>query len=390
MFVDKYIIRQQNEATVLEEIIQFSPISRAAVSQKTGLNKATVSDITRKLIEDKLISEIGSGESSTSGGRKPIMLTFNKYVGTVLSLDLGYDYAASSLSYLDGELIFGEKQKNLFINKENVLTVIHDIIKNYQAYPNQGEFGIVGITIAIHGIVEENQIIFTPYYDLDQMELYTELTKLYPYPIFLENEANLTAIAESTFSSQYDQLVSLSIHSGIGAGIIINGKLYKGRRGRAGEIGHSTLIPHGKKCPCGNEGCLEQYASENAILKKYQQLTGESLVSPDFLAQKYSENQPEAGTVIAEMTDYLTIGVNNVITNFAPEIVYLNSPIIRRIPEIAENIAIGLTSSFNRHVIIVSSSLGSKASLYGAASVSIKNFLNIKNLKLIDTKTIQF
>src|SRR5699024_1484786 len=109
-------------------------------------------------------------------------------------------------------------------------------------------------------------------YDLDQIDLAFELQQALDMPVYVENEANLTALAETSFSTNKLNLVSVSIHSGIGAGIIINGELYHGRNGHSGEVGHMILYPHGVACPCGNKGCLEQYCSEKAILQQYRLL----------------------------------------------------------------------------------------------------------------------
>ncbi|HAT4801695.1 TPA: winged helix-turn-helix transcriptional regulator, partial [Clostridioides difficile] len=109
MVTDKYTIREMNERLVLEQIIKNGPISRASIASTIGLNKATISAITKKLIDESLVHEIGIGNSTHSGGRKPILLVFNKCAGISLSMDIGYDYIFSSLSYLDGTIINSKK-----------------------------------------------------------------------------------------------------------------------------------------------------------------------------------------------------------------------------------------------------------------------------------------
>lgn len=382
MLVDKYMIRKQNEAMVLEQIIKQRTISRADVAKTTRLNKATVSEITASLIEKNLVVELGEGSSAKQGGRKPMLMGFNKQAGYTLNFDLGYNYISSSLTYLDGSFVETKKIKNFSVNRDNVMAILAEIIDDHQEKCQASStYGIVGITIAIHGIVENNQITFTPYYNLAQMDLVGELGKLFAIPVRLENEANLTAIAEATFSSRDFEIVSLSIYSGIGAGIIMNNQLHKGKAGKAGEVGHSTLFPNGRTCPCGNQGCLEQYCSEKAILEAYSKQTG-TKSELDMLIKDYQSDDPIAIKLIEEMAFHLSIGINNLICHFSPETIFLNSAIIRRIPEMLPLITSHLSSSFNQEVTLVNSPLGANATLYGGAAVSIRHFLAINSLDL--------
>ena len=386
MVTDKYVIREQNASLVMEQIVQHAPISRASLSSNIGLNKATVSDITKKLLEDKLIEEIGIGASSHSGGRKPILLQLNNKAGLSIAIELGYDFISTMVTYLDGEVVFYNKERGTFITKENVLSHIASIIDKYEKISNLTTYGIIGIGIAIHGIVNDNNILFTPYYDLDKIELYEELTKLYPYPIHIESEANLTAIGESTFSTEFNNLISLSIHSGIGAGIIIDGQLFTGLDGRAGEVGHSILYPNGKSCPCGNKGCLEQYCSDKVLLEQLKDRKQLSDITPDLLAELYYAHDSIVLEIVQQHCYNLSKGINNIMTFFAPKVIFMNSSVIRRIPEILSLISDNLESSFNKDIIIENSSLGSKASLFGATALNIRNFLNISHLKIMNAE----
>ncbi|MFV0529065.1 MAG: ROK family protein [Lachnospiraceae bacterium] len=385
MVIDRYLIRQQNESAVLGQIVQSGPISRAAIAGRMRMNKATVSEITKKFIDDQIIEELGLDDRSRNRGRKAILLRLNKRAGVSLCIDLGSDYVSSCITYLDGEIIDAKKEKNLKIHKGNAAATVLGIIRQYEEEQPKSLYGIIGVTIAVHGIIHENKILFTPNYDLDEIPLHEELSRQCKYPVFIENEANLTAVAEATFSSEYPQLVSISIHSGIGAGVIINGSLYTGREGKAGEIGHSILVPHGKPCSCGNHGCLECYCSETAILKKYMELTNTAEATADTIKEAYEAKDAAAIECIQEMAEYLAVGINNLIVSFAPEIIFLNNPILRRIPDIVDKIRENLPSSFSSSVEIRNSTLGSKAALFGAASVNIMNFLQVDRLNLVDT-----
>ena len=257
---NKFNIRKFNIVEILNLLFKKPNISRIDISKLINLNKASVSEIVALLVEKNLVSEIGTGSSSSSGGRKPILLKINEKAGCSLGIDLGIDYVSFLLTDLNRNVLFYDYYEEI-INKNNVIEIIVKVITSLEGVFKEYEYGLIGATLAVHGRVFDNKIKFTPYYDLDKMDLIKELSLLMPnINFYIENESNLAAVGEFENSvDPLDNAVVINVHSGIGAGIIINSKLYTGFEGRAGEIGHSVLIPNGKECPCGNKGCFEQY-----------------------------------------------------------------------------------------------------------------------------------
>lgn len=387
MLTDRYSIREKNEQYVISIINQKPKISRAEVAKESGLNKATVSDIVNKLVKEKLLIEVGSGISSVVGGRKPILLQLNKQAGVSLSIDLGYDYLSVVLTNLNGELLDTYKEV-ILITKENVVDLCLKTIEGFQKKANHTPYGIVGVAIAIHGIVYDNSILFTPYYDLNEIDLYSILTEKTGLPIHLENEANLTALAEVSHAPSHNNIVSISIHSGIGAGIIIDSELYYGRDGRSGEIGHTILFPDGTPCPCGNRGCLEQYSSEKAILQKYNKLNHTDNLTLRNLKIDFYHKESIAVQLIQQFASFIATGINNVIVSFGPENVYVNSNFIIEIPEILSLIENEMDSSFSKNVPILLSKLGENAILIGATALNLQEFFHIPSVKLELSKSL--
>lgn len=381
-------IRENNSLLVLSEIMNNPKISRAKVSEITGLNKATVSEIVKKLINDDYVIETGAGKSSSAGGRRPILLTINNKAGISVSFDVRYDRISYLFTYLDGDKI-NYDTREIEINKSNIIDVITEIVDKSKPHFEEMPFGIVGVTISIHGIVFDNNIEFTPYFDIDNLNLKEILEEKLELPIYIENEANLTALAESAFDNAHNNLISLSAHTGIGAGIILDGKLYRGVRGRSGEIGHTVLYPNGLPCPCGNLGCLEQYCSPKAVLRNFQQIKSNPKLSFDDLVAAYNQEDKEALNLIMQFAKDFGIGMMNVIGNYDPEIVYINSEIIEGIPEIINLLNRYLSMTIYKDVRLKKSNLGIKASLYGAMVLNLKEFLHVDNIDFnFDTKNI--
>lgn len=382
MTTDKYSLRENNEQLVLATLIEQPSISRAQISKLIGLNKATVSDIANKLIEKQYIIEIGNGDSTTSGGRKPILLQINKQAGLTLNIDLGYDYVSYLVTYLNGEVV--EKETiPVLVNQTNCVELIQQTLLKATNLAEVTSYGIVSISIAIHGIVFDKQILFTPYYDLDQINLVDQLSQQIDIPIYIENEANLAALAEKTFSTAVANLVTISIHSGVGAGVVINNELYHGRNGRSGEIGHTTLYPLGKDCPCGNKGCLEQYSSQRAVLASLQKLKNDATLSLADLISFYKSGDTETSQLIEEFAFHISIGINNVIASYGPEKVYLNSTLVNEIPSLLSLIRKNIVSSFSLKTPIENSTLAEEAILLGGAGLSIQQFFHLPTFPLI-------
>ncbi|GEK88855.1 Sugar kinase of the NBD/HSP70 family, may contain an N-terminal HTH domain [Alkalibacterium putridalgicola] len=379
MFRMKNNIRENNSLLVLSEIMNRPEISRAMISEVTGLNKATVSEIVRKLIQDDYVIEIGPGKSTSSGGRRPILLTVNKKAGISISFDVRYDRISYLITYLDGEKIDYTIEETE-ITKHNIVDYITTVVNDFRSNMKETPFGIIGVTISIHGIVDNNQIEFTPYFDLDHLDLVHLLEEELDLPVHIENEANLSALAESAFDTEHKKLISFSAHTGIGAGIILDGQLYRGYKGRSGEIGHTVLYPNGISCPCGNQGCLEQYCSTKSILRKFQQLKGDPSLTFDDLVDAYHQKDSATLNMILQFAKDFGIGLMNVIGNYDPEIVYINSEILEEIPELISLLNHYLNMTIYKNVPIKQSALGRKASLYGATVMNLKEFLHVDNV----------
>lgn len=380
MFKMKSSIRENNSILVLSEIINRPEVSRAMISELTGLNKATVSEIVRRLIDDNYVIEIGPGKSTSSGGRRPILLTVNKKAGVSISFDVRYDRISYLITYLDGEKIdYTTEEKEM--SKDNIVDSIASVVDHAKNTMDECPFGIIGVTVSIHGIVYDNKIEFTPYFDLDEIDLVAELEERIDLPVHIENEANLSALAEAAFDTEHKSIISFSAHTGIGAGIILDGKLHRGNKGRSGEVGHTVLYPNGTNCPCGNQGCLEQYCSTKAIVRKYQLLKDDPALTFEDLVESYHQKDSSTLNLILQFAKDFGIGLMNVIGNYDPEVVYINSEILEEIPELISLLNHYLSMTIYKNVPLKESILGRKASLYGATVMNLQSYLHVDNVE---------
>jgi len=381
-----HVVKKGNKSLVLDKIINNSPISRAAVANQTGLNKGTVSSLVSELLEDHLIYESGPGESS--GGRRPVMLLFNKFAGYSIGIDIGVNYLLGVLTDLDGN-IYQEKImsfKNLSYTEieENLFNIIDFLISSAPSSPH----GIVGIGVGVPGIVDNNgDILLAPNLNWTNVNLKTTLQKKYNLPVIIENEANAGAYGEKRFGAgkEFDNIIYVSAGIGIGVGLILNGSLYKGSNGFSGELGHMTIQVNGSKCRCGNDGCWELYASEQALINKA------GLLDIPFPSDKESdlnnlvtlaENGNKQVISLFEQTgDYLGVGINNIINIFNPQQVIIGNRMASSKKWLKESLNKRVTNQalwFQRSDLQIDfSELSTLSSALGVAAFSIENFLSV-------------
>lgn len=382
MVGSKELIRDMNRKSVLETIINEGPLSRAAISKKLGLTKATISAIVQDLLDTSYVEEIGSDD--TLQGRKPILLQFCSQNGFIIALDLGVSSTTCMICDLLGRncRLF---QYPFHPTRQNLLPFLTQILQTHLSGLPSVPFGVVGISIGIHGTVRDNQILFTPNYDLAGFPLSAKLEQLFHIPVLLENEANLSALAEKTFVENHRNLIHISIHSGVGAGLILEHTLYTGFNGAAGEFGHTIIEPNGIPCPCGSCGCLEQYISDPAICRFYRQ---EALLPPSaecelsHLAAAYLAKEPGAIRTVEHFIKYLSLGIYNLWHLFSPDCIIINSQLVSYLPDLISLLEKRLPDQFSSSCLLKGSSLQDTGVLLGGVKICTSNFLHIQKLCL--------
>ncbi|AWV35847.1 ROK family transcriptional regulator [Paenibacillus sp. FSL H7-0716] len=374
---DQALVKKINKSIVLHTIRRNSPLSRAKVSEMTGLNKATVSNLVAELCAQELVTEVGPGQSS--GGRKPLMLHFNSMAGSVIGIELRVKQLTAVLCDLSGGILF-ESDFSLDNHAlpyvlERMKKTISDLIDKAPESP----YGIVGIGVGVPGMVDENGVVlFAPNLGWEMVDLRGILEAEFAVPVTIDNEANAGAQGELNFGAAKDvrHLLYISAGSGIGSGIIIGGELYKGARGYAGETGHMTIEAQGKPCSCGSRGCWELYASEKTYDHSEFSLPAHTTQE---LVRYAAAGQEDALRHFSSMGEYLGIGVTNLINSFNPELIVIGGALseaeawlgkpLRRV--VAER-----TLPYHKQQLeITFSKLGSRGTMIGAGFSAVMHFL---------------
>lgn len=377
------VIKTENQALLLKHIVNEKEICRNKLSKLSNLSSTSVSSIVSILLKHSLIYESHMGDASGSGGRRPMYLKFNSNAGSIISIDVKSNSIDSALSTLNGEVLNHIQFKKYKIDENLLIEELYSIIDKHLVSQPNTPYGIVGIGIAIHGVVLDNIIRFTPNYALAYMDIHNKISNKYNIPTFIENEANLGALGEFVFSAHQTSLININLQNGVGAGIIEDNNLLIGQNGYIGEIGHSILFPNGKACSCGRKGCLEQYTSDEAIIRKISKhknvgrLTIENII-------EYARNQDEfVMDILEQSAEYLSVGINNLICSHDPEIIIINSKVFNYFPHLIDIISKSLVSQFTEKSLVKVTKLEGKSTLYGCTALVLQNFLKFKEIKFI-------
>ncbi|TRN25897.1 MULTISPECIES: sugar metabolism global transcriptional regulator Mlc [Vibrio] len=334
-------IKQVNAGRVYKLIDQKGPISRIDLSKESELAPASITKITRELIEAHLIHET-TVQEAISRGRPAVGLQTNNEGWQFLSMRLGRGYLTIALHELGGDVLIDTKIDIHEIDQDDVLQrLLFEIDEFFQTYAEQlGR--VTSIAITLPGLVNSDQgiVLQMPHYNVENLALGPEIYKATGLPVFVANDTRAWALAEKLFghSQDVDNSVLISIHHGLGAGIILDGRVLQGRHGNIGELGHIQIDPQGKRCHCGNIGCLETVASSQAIREQVAEriAAGEASslsekahddITIEDICAAAAEGDPLAVDVVETLGRYLGSAIAIVINLFNPEKVLIGGVI---------------------------------------------------------------
>jgi predicted NBD/HSP70 family sugar kinase len=267
-------LRTHNLALALREVATAArPVSRAGIAAATGLTRATASTLVDTLIAGGLVRETGTSPRP-GGGRPGTGLVLERRGVAGLGLEVNVDYLAACVVDLTGtvrhrRVVVGDQRglgpRRVVEGLGRLLCEVVEEAAGEQLTPAGAVLGVPGLVDPASG-----RLLLAPnlgWREVDLPALLSEQAGLSDVRVSVENEAALAALADLYSGSVGTSFVHVSGEVGIGAGIVLDGELYRGRHGWSGELGHATVEPDGPRCSCGARGCLEQYAGQEAILR---------------------------------------------------------------------------------------------------------------------------
>lgn len=298
--------KQHNRDLVLRTIFNNETVSRAEVARVTSLTRTTVSDVVNGLLMESLVEEFGRGESI--GGKSPILLRVVADSRYLMGLNLGQEKFIGAIVNLRGEIKEMVEVPVHDDNGQNALEAVSQIISRLVRTKLKP---IVAIGVGTPGLVNTREGVVLNAVNLDWQDLPLGqlLQKKFKLPVSILNDSQATAIGEYVYSGKADEgnLIVVNVKHGIGAGILINGRLFQGDGGGAGEIGHVVVQENGEFCRCGKQGCLETVSSAHAVLRQL------NMTSIDQVQSALEAGDANALRIITKAAHYLGISLANLI-----------------------------------------------------------------------------
>ncbi len=335
---DRFLIRSINQSVLLNLIRANGPISRPQLATLSGLSQVTVIKITNALIDRHLILEKDYAEST--GGRRAGLLEINPEGGFAVGLiPQQYSLTAVILN-LNSDLVYSQ-QWNITL-RDNYPQAIDLFVQCIEElFSNSGipREKIIGVGLGMSGLIdaERGYCIDSWIMNWQNVEISRPLEARLGIPVFLDNDVNCLAIYEKLFGQgqPYHHFLVVAIGGGVGLGIVVNGDLYRGAFGGAGEFGHTAVATEGRRCACGNHGCLETYISDSGIVKNYLEYVHTTTYSLEkgiqeptaFEVVERARNGDEAAIVAFQRAGILLgVSLANLVNIFNPECIVLSGP----------------------------------------------------------------
>lgn len=376
---DQIYVRKMNTAIVLETLRKMAPLSRAEISNHTGLNRSTVSSIVQGLLDHDLIRETELQEDRV--GRPGMSLTLNPSGGFAIGLEINVDYIGGLLVDFNGRAIHQlQVDCHPKETKDQILKKAIDLGRLLFERASHSGVTVFGIGIGLPGVIDIHQgiLVFAPNLGWRDTPIQKVFYDQFNVPVFIENEASCAALGEYRYgvAQEVSDFVYLSGGVGLGGGIMLQGELFRGSLGYAGEIGHTVIYQDGNLCSCGRRGCWETYVGSDVILDKYKnslESENSSYLEFDDLVQAAEQNDPTVMGILRETALHLGVGVVNLVNIFNPALVVVGGVLGRLgewvIPQVSEMIS-GQALTGNLDPLPVrASQLGSDACLKGAVSL---------------------
>jgi predicted NBD/HSP70 family sugar kinase len=346
---------EQRELAILRLIHAGSSYSRLDLARRTGLSPALITSIVRNLIQRGLVNEAAAASSTV--GRKPIPLQIRSDAGFLIGVDIGSYYSHVVVTDMNGGVVYKEQIETAIPDgRVRVVQRVFECVHKAIAASRISRDAILGMGIAHSGVIDTEKGLVLSFPRPGQMAqwknvpLQSIFEDEFHLPCLLEDSVRTMATAERDFGlgQETTDFLFVEVGMGIGAAIFIDGKLYRGAGGKAGEFGHITVDENGPLCSCGNNGCLESVASCAAIIhagrlalergvdSKIRDLARGDLsrISIEVIAQAATENDSLAFRVLQEASSYIAKGLADLVNLLNPRLIIFGGALFRAAPQL--------------------------------------------------------
>ncbi|KOF56315.1 MULTISPECIES: ROK family protein [Clostridium] len=376
--------RNQNKGRILNLLYKKKKLTKQIIAKELDISIPTVISNVNELIKDELVEEYGVADST--GGRKPVIVKFLENSRYSFGVNINPEKARVVLANLDLEIKYDEE----FLidglkDFKAIMQEISECVKRALKVENIKSERILGIGFSLPGTVNEEKFLLelAPNIGIKNVN-FKEFEDYFNMPMFVENEANAAALAELSVGvvKEDKNLVYISITSGVGTGIVVNGCLYKGKNKRAGEFGHMSIMPNGRRCKCGKTGCWEMYVSEKALLNGFNEISDKKVKNLFEFFKALSSDDERYKQYFDDYLNMLAIGIQNIELILDPHYIILGGEISKYekyyMKELKEKIFIENSFYSKGDMKLLTSKLKKDSSVIGAALLPITSAFSIE------------
>jgi glucokinase-like ROK family protein len=394
---DQTLVREINLSVILSQLRERAPISRASLAEITGLNKTTVSSLVQALIDTKFVYE--NGVDTSGMGRPSVLLELNPSAGYVIAGEIGVDFVNMLCADFVGNVIWQKTERTrqdmgqqAILNR--TLVLLHEASTACSGRCNDN---LLGVALGVPGLINYSTgtLLFAPNLGWQDVPLRDIIARHFDGEIFIDNEANLSALAEHFFgpARSFNEVLFISAGVGLGGGIVRNGHIHRGASGFAGEFGHMTADPDGELCSCGNHGCWEMAASQSAVFQAIRksiqngrhstlaeviEQNEEELTIP-LVVQAVKQGDQVALEALQQVGHYLGIGIASLVNAVNPDLIVFGGILSLAgeylLPVIERELAARALQWNARATQIVIARYGSNACSMGGVATVVKSIL---------------
>lgn len=390
---DQNLVKQINSALILDQLLADAPQSRASLAHRTGLNRSTISSLVNDLLARELIREVGR-ETADSRGRPGILLELNPGGGCVVGVEINAEYISVILTDFTAQILW---QRDVVVEaqhpQDGLLALAEDLIQAAIQTGTSIGLRLLGIGLSVPGLVNTaaGALIFAPNLGWQHVDFRARWGSTFGVPLYIENDGNAAALGEYYFGVAQGCANFLYLGTGLGlsGGLMLNGEIYRGAGGFAGELGHIIVESGGELCSCGRRGCWETLVGPRAVIRGVVHAleNGAPSLIPGLVHRRYESITMQVVVEAAQKGDQLALdtladialhlgtGIANLVNIFNPEMVVLGGSLTAAgnylLPTVSTIIHSEALAAPGNMAALALSSQGTRAGVKGAVALVI-------------------
>ena len=365
---------------MLDSIRRAPGISRAEIARKTGFSRTSVTFVVNRLLKSRLVLE-EKVDNGMQAGRPPTALQLNAQSMLAIGVEIARPKSGVVLVDLNGtvvdrRMVLWDRDIESFF--DHIRTAIREVALPFK--PSR----ILGVGVSLPGTIDKSigRVVGAESLEWFNVDAAALLRRNLKWPLFFENDANLSALAEQWFSSSDGEslryFVYVRTQGGVGTGVVVDGRILHGVASAGAEFGHVMLYPDGRSCQCGNRGCWEQYASDTALTREYKDLSGESVDDCLLIVKRARDKDPIALDALRKTASFLALGFVNLVVALNPQAIIMGEPYASAW-DLVDDVVLSeldrrVPAYSLRNLRLLPSRIGADSALRGAAALVLAHF----------------